>query len=246
MTFALQAPSSSFLAPPTRPLLMQLLKANCPFCGNEVETTLEHVGEPIVCPSCEKPFEMEIPTAEVTSVREVSESEAAGMKDIADEPEERTLYEVHPAVFRARPLATLILVAVLIACVFGLGYSLWSDPGDIEFAAVGEANGLLWLSLAGLLGCALVIASWFLRSALTTLKVTDQRTIFTHGIIARDTSEVQHDDVRNIQIDQSVIQRLLGVGEIGISSSGQDDLEIVAKRIPHPEKLVEVIRKNQD
>jgi uncharacterized membrane protein YdbT with pleckstrin-like domain len=55
--------------------------------------------------------------------------------------------------------------------------------------------------------------------------------------ICRNTSEVQHHDVFNIQIDQSLFERLLRIGEIGISSSGQDDLGIVASRFPSPESI---------
>jgi len=41
------------------------------------------------------------------------------------------------------------------------------------------------------------------------------------------------------------MQRLLKVGDIGIASSGQDDMEIVAKRLPHPKQIIDRIRENQ-
>jgi uncharacterized membrane protein YdbT with pleckstrin-like domain len=75
--------------------------------------------------------------------------------------------------------------------------------------------------------------------------VENKPTTFQEGIISRETSEVQHDDVRNLQIDQNILERLLGIGDIAISSSGQDDMEIQVKGIPSPDRLAKVIRKNQ-
>ncbi len=227
---------------------MQLLTAKCPYCGRDVETTIDHTAEPIICPKCEKPFEMEIPSAEVTSVREV---DAVKTEDhIATEPKERTLYRVHPVVFRARPLGSLIVLTVAVAAIYGLWVSLTMDgsvkePEQLESTALASIDWLLWVSVAGLVFAAGLVGYWYALSFSTTLTVTDSRTIFQEGIIRRDTSEVQHDDVRNIQIDQSIFQRLLQIGEIGISSSGQDDLEIVASRIPSPSAIVDTIRQNQ-
>ncbi len=47
-------------------------------------------------------------------------------------------------------------------------------------------------------------------------------------------NEVLHNHVRNIQINQSVFQRLMHVGSIGISSSGQAGIEIFIRGIPNP------------
>ena len=84
-----------------------------------------------------------------------------------------------------------------------------------------------------------------LLSQFTTLTVTDDRTTYQEGFVSRETSEVQHNDVRYIQLDQSLVQRLLGIGGVSISSSGQDNLEIVANRLPNPKRIIELIRANQ-
>ncbi|QDV23233.1 PH domain-containing protein [Aureliella helgolandensis] len=227
---------------------MQLLTAQCPYCGRDVETTIAHTAEPIICPKCEKPFEMEIPTAEVTSVREVEADET--QKIIATEPEERTLFRVHPVVFRARPLGSMVVLMVTVAAIYGLWRSLAGDAPSREPELLGSTtlasiDWLLWISVAGLIAVAGILFYWFTLSYSTTLTITDSRTIYKQGILSRDASEVQHDDVRNIQLDQSLFQRLMRIGQIGISSSGQDDLEIVASRISSPGLIVETIRQNQ-
>jgi hypothetical protein len=227
---------------------MQVLTTKCPYCHHEVDCTTEQIDGPVTCPSCNKPFEMEMPTAVVTSVHQVDEK-TADKNRMAVEPQEHTLVKVHPVVFRARPIATLVVIIVGLAAL-GLmvmslagmslaGYSLG------ETMSLGPASLLTWLCAITLLVIACVIGYWMLMSQFTTLTVTDDRTIYQEGIIARETSEVQHDDVRNIQLDQSFMQRLLKVGDVGISSSGQDDLEVIAKRLPNPAQIIDCIRKNQ-
>ncbi len=227
---------------------MQVLTTNCPYCHHEVDSTIEHLNAPIVCPSCNKPFEMEMPTAVVTSVHQSNETTAENNR-MAVATEEHTLATVHPVVFRARPIASLVIFIVGFAAL-GLmvmslaGMSLAGYPLG-ETMLIGPASVLTWLCAITLLVIACVIGYWMLLSQFTTLTVTDDRTIYRKGFISRETSEVQHDDVRNIHLDQSLMERLLGFGDVGISSSGQDDMEIVAKRLPNPQRIIDCIRKNQ-
>jgi uncharacterized membrane protein YdbT with pleckstrin-like domain len=95
------------------------------------------------------------------------------------------------------------------------------------------------------LGLAL-LGFWWLEVISATLTVTTKRTIHRTGILSRQTSEVRHNDVRNLQLDQSALERLFGVGDIAISSAGQANLEIVADAIPHPERIIETIRERQE
>lgn len=214
---------------------MQLLVAKCPYCAHSVETTLDHISEPILCTNCQRPFEMEIPTVEVTSVREVSD-DSFDRESIAAEPKERVIEVAHPAVFRAHLVGSFIMLLVAGVAIAGL---VMSGAGSVSPV-------LGWICTFVLLGCVVVVGYWFLVSYATTLTITSDRTIVRRGIIRKETSEVQHDDVRNIQVDQNIFQRILNIGGIGISSSGQDDLEVVVKGVPGPEELVEVIRQNQD
>jgi uncharacterized membrane protein YdbT with pleckstrin-like domain len=63
--------------------------------------------------------------------------------------------------------------------------------------------GITFLTIAG------VIGYWMLLSQFTTLTVTDDRTIYQIGLVSRETSEVRHNDVRDIRLGHSFVQRLL-------------------------------------
>ena len=59
--------------------------------------------------------------------------------------------------------------------------------------------------------------------------------------MSKFTNEILHSHVRNIQINQSIFQRLMHVGSIGISSSGQAGIEIFIRGIPHPYDVKRII-----
>lgn len=82
---------------------------------------------------------------------------------------------------------------------------------------------------------------WWLQCKCTTLSITQDRTILRKGILSKHTNEVFHCDVRNIQIKQSLFQRLFKTGYIGISSAGQSGVEIEVHGIPHPDRAKAVI-----
>jgi hypothetical protein len=73
------------------------------------------------------------------------------------------------------------------------------------------------------------------------IQVTNKRTILRRGFFSKQTTEVLHDHVRNIQVTQTFWNRVFDVGTLGISSSGQEGIEIVAWNIPHPEDVKRTI-----
>lgn len=213
---------------------MRLLTANCPYCHEPVESSVDHINEPIECPSCGKPFEMEIPTAAVSGVREVDAEKVIGSDAIAELPAEQLLLKRHPATFRSHPFAFSLLLGLFGLGVFGAVQGWTTQQREL---AIG--------SLAGVAVVCLVLFVWWVRSVFVTLKVTNNRTILQRGLFSRSVSEVQHDDVRNIRLDQSFAERVFRVGTIGISSAGQSNVEIVAENMPSPSRIIELIRANQ-
>lgn len=86
-----------------------------------------------------------------------------------------------------------------------------------------------------------IFLTWYLKCKGTTLTVTTDRTSCRRGILSKSVTEVWHQDIRNVQLDQTFFQRLLDVGSIGISSAGQGGLEIEVSGIPRPDHVKELI-----
>jgi DNA-directed RNA polymerase subunit RPC12/RpoP/membrane protein YdbS with pleckstrin-like domain len=110
--------------------------------------------------------------------------------------------------------------------------------GDRPFAFAGS------LLLIPLFGAGLIILLvWWLKASSVRLKITNRRTILEEGILSRSVSEVWHSDVRHLQVRQSPLQRLTNVGFIGISSAGEQGVEIAVDGFPRPRTVQRIIEE---
>lgn len=141
-------------------------------------------------------------------------------------PEERTVWAGGPALRNWWP--TLALAA---AC-------LLSTPALFVYGA-GVA------SVAGPALAAALLASAWLRSRLRRYVLTSQRVIATQGLLSRKRSEVELADIRHLSLEQSLGQRLLGVGDLRIESSGGSDVEVRVAGIARAGELMERIRQSR-
>lgn len=100
---------------------------------------------------------------------------------------------------------------------------------------------LLYSSLCVVLIGIPIMMIWWLRCKCTTFTITELKVILRQGILSKELNEVRHEHIRNVQLRQGLFQRLMGVGWIGISSSGQAGVEIAVDGIPSPNYAKELI-----
>jgi uncharacterized membrane protein YdbT with pleckstrin-like domain len=62
--------------------------------------------------------------------------------------------------------------------------------------------------------------AWFVRW-ITELAVTSRRVIYKRGFITRHTAEMNMDKVESVDVDQSILGRILGYGTIHVNGTGQ-------------------------
>ena len=87
---------------------------------------------------------------------------------------------------------------------------------------------------------------WWIQCLCTTLMISDRKTTLRHGILSKSLNEVRHKDVRNVQVYQSFLQRIFGVGKLSISSAGQGGVEIEVAGIRNPVKVKSMIDEYRD
>jgi len=227
---------------------METLVYRCPHCDDVVKVDEALTGDTITCPNpdCDRPFKADIPSAMPAARNEFSSTEleeADNLREVhAGNSEEESIISVtHPAMFRMHPLWFIGHLILLGAGLLGVFRSEIFDRG---LNIIGP-NPLFWLSLLAIVYTLIFMISWWVRIIQTKLTITSKRSILEKGLISRKSTEVQHDDVRNLQVSQNAIQRLLGVGDLAVSSSGQDDLEIEVKAIPQPNQIADTIRDMQ-
>ncbi len=191
-----------------------MITIECDDCERTFDIEDEQAGGKVACPYC----------GDMNRVPEAHGPQTKGLPP--DEGPEQDISVVHPAMFRAHPFRFLAIAVLVLGGIV------------LAIAAISSDKVWAWLSWVGLvLSVTGVIwwVVWFVAAHLwVKLTISNKRTIRHEGIVRRHTSEVLHDHVRNVEIKQSFLQRLLNVGYIGISSSGQDDIEIEVRDIPRP------------
>ena len=134
----------------------------------------------------------------------------------------------------------------------GFPVSEETGAGEVEEHQVLEVvpvmfgrNPLMWLGVgllcAAVVGLFVLLHEW-LKCRACRLVVTTRRTTLQEGIASRYTNELEHRDVRSVQVSQGFIDRLVGVGTLELSSAGQGDIEIEVDKIPDPQRVAEIIR----
>ena len=86
-----------------------------------------------------------------------------------------------------------------------------------------------------------ILIVWYLRARATELTVTNLRTRLHRGWLSRSITEVWHRDVRNVQLEQTLFQRMFDTGRIGISSAAQSGVEIDVSGMRAPDKIKELV-----
>ena len=96
----------------------------------------------------------------------------------------------------------------------------------------------LWLALWIVLilptfGIAVLLAIYeWLRLRSLEYGVTNKRVIFKKGIIGRQTEEMKIGSIETVEIDQGVLGRILGYGDVKLTGRGISD--VVFRRMDDP------------
>ena len=138
---------------------------------------------------------------------------------------ERELYEGRPS---WRALMSFYLlgigVAVLVLVILGLLADSWGTA--VTIAAV-------------IVGLTLVIG--YLRRIATKYLITTQRLRISRGIISKRVQETRLERVQNVNYEQGVIDRVLGVGTVDFDTAGTDDSEFRFAWVNDPEQVVRTV-----
>ncbi|MDA8103447.1 MAG: PH domain-containing protein [Nitrospiraceae bacterium] len=121
-----------------------------------------------------------------------------------------------------RPIALMVLVAAAdIAAVFAYTWL----PIMIKIAG-----------LVALIACALYYVAKYLRYRSLEVVVTSTRVVYLSGVISTSRREIPLDRIAEIGVRASLVERLLGMGSLRISSSGEDP-DLVIPAISDPAEI---------
>ena len=124
--------------------------------------------------------------------------------------DESLILDLHPHWWYYAPA----LLSTAVVCILGLtvltNFDGWQQTtlGSISLAAIVVAGG--WLVVQ--------VVKW----RTTYFVLTSHRVIYREGVVARNGVEIPLERVNNVNFNQTIFERLIGVGDILIESGGQD------------------------
>jgi uncharacterized membrane protein YdbT with pleckstrin-like domain len=87
-------------------------------------------------------------------------------------------------------------------------------------------------------GVALTIVAGFLKRVATSYTITDRRLHIKRGIVSRTIQETRLSRVQNVNYHQTVLQRLLQVGDVDFDTAAGDDYNFVFSGVAEPADVV--------
>jgi uncharacterized membrane protein YdbT with pleckstrin-like domain len=146
-------------------------------------------------------------------------------------PGEQVMFEGHPS---WRSIISFyvkgLFVVLVVAFVVGVVTNIAGDETDA---------GLV--TLVAVVGVAIVMLAGFIKRIFTSYTITNRRLHIRRGIVAREIQETRLERVQNVNYNQSVLQRLLQVGDVDFDTAAGDDYNFVFAGVADPDEVVEKV-----
>ena len=81
----------------------------------------------------------------------------------------------------------------------------------------------------------------YFRRASTVLRIYPQRVMVERGILSKCYQEFNPRDIRSVDIDQGLFQRMVGIGDLTLSTSATVEAAEQLKSIPDPKGVRDLI-----
>ena len=117
-------------------------------------------------------------------------------------------------VIRRGRLHWIVYWQAILFLVLGIVLVAWEPPGAWD--------GMLRPATAIAFGVLFALSfayAWFIRW-ITEIAVTDRRIIYKRGFITRHTEEMNMDKVASVDVDQSILGRVLDYGTVHVIGTG--------------------------
>ncbi len=122
----------------------------------------------------------------------------------------------------------ILLSVILVVAGFAVRFA---HIGDWRLSAALMAAGFLRLGVAAIERRSV---SWSL---------TSERLIERRGLLAKRRREMELADVRSVEVNQRLTQRMTGIGTVTVASAASADFVVRLNDIGEPEKVAETLRK---
>jgi membrane protein YdbS with pleckstrin-like domain len=117
--------------------------------------------------------------------------------------------------------------------------------GAITAAALSTPAWVDWVALGALALAVAWLLGRYVRWVSTSLVVTNCRLISRSGVLVRNGREIPLAALTDISYHQSLLERLIGAGDVLLESAGRDGREVFPD-LPRPARIQQVIAAQLD
>jgi uncharacterized membrane protein YdbT with pleckstrin-like domain len=103
-----------------------------------------------------------------------------------------------------------------------------------------ETNTSLVVIIA-LVGVAVTILAGFIKRVATSYTITNRRLHIKRGVVSRTIQETRLERVQNVNYNQSILQRMLQVGDVDFDTAAGDDYNFVFFGVAEPADVVHMV-----
>ena len=106
-----------------------------------------------------------------------------------------------------------------------------------------DPPSVLWFLIVTVLALVLTYVVGWVKRATTRYRVTDHRIQIRTGLLSRSDSSANLARVQNVNVHQTVFQRMLGIGDVDWDTAGTDsgDADFTFYGVDDPSRLVNLV-----
>ena len=218
---------------------MDEVQFDCPHCGRRVAVDGALQGTTVACPACRResivPADSPPEPFPAKVARLVSNAPSPAPESAPGAEKEFDVFEIAPVAraFWGRGVLGLLLLAAAVALF------------PFEIARPAQASWRQALIVLQILiviaGACLLIGAWW-RVRGSRYRLTSQRLFIRRGVLVKHLNELELYRVTDVRVDQGLVQRLLGVGDVTILSSDDSTPAVTLAGIEDPQETKETIR----
>jgi uncharacterized membrane protein YdbT with pleckstrin-like domain len=144
---------------------------------------------------------------------------------------EEILYEGHPSWRAILDFYIKGILATAVVCLLvALGTSVFGDEADTGLVVI-----------IALVGVAVTILAGFIKRVATSYTITNRRLHIKRGVVSRTIQETRLERVQNVNYNQSILQRVLQVGDVDFDTAAGDDYNFIFFGVAEPEDVVHMV-----
>jgi uncharacterized membrane protein YdbT with pleckstrin-like domain len=147
------------------------------------------------------------------------------------EPGEEVFFHGHPS---WRAMLAFYIKGLLVAVVVGV------IAGIVTAIANGSVNVAIVAAVVVVVFAGLVLIG-FVRRMTTTYTITDRRLTIESGLLTRDLHQTRLHRVQNVNLRQTVLERMLSVGDVDFDTAASADYDFSFRGVAAPRDIVQTV-----